>query len=183
MPFANPYLVPEDWDTLLLGGKETPGVAEVSGADRPYKIDEKDGPGTEGAILTYRGKRLAKFTVKLKFWLVTGGDDDQLDEWDRFRPTLEQAANKKGVTALDVVHPALNDLGIKSVICDKIGQLVNEGKGLWSVTLSFIEYAPPKKGNATKTPSSSKTGTNGFPTLADPRELIIGQLLQQASKP
>jgi hypothetical protein len=52
---ASPLAQPGLWDRVFVAGVPSPGLAKIVGAGQPFKWDEKDGPGTQGAKLTYRG--------------------------------------------------------------------------------------------------------------------------------
>lgn len=137
---GNPLEDPIEWDTFLINGFESPGVCDIDSASISYKWDEKEGPGTRGSTTTYRGLKLAHFTIKLRFW-----DNEQIDEWDDFqKKILELDAKKVPLKAGTIDHPKLTRLGITSVVSENIGALTHEGAGLYSVTVGFIQFNPPK---------------------------------------
>ncbi len=155
----NPIDIPSLWEFILVAGVRSPGLAEVSGADRTYDWDTKTAPGTEGATSTYKGKGPVTFTVKLTFW-----DSEQIDQWNRFRSLLKYESVKSVVKPVDIIHPALSQNGIGAAVTKKIGQLTHDGLGLYSVTVEFLEYFPPKKKDATQTPKGAvaKKFVDGF---------------------
>jgi hypothetical protein len=148
MPFISPLKYPPVYDVLYVGGQPSPGVAVISDADRAHKWDVKDGPGTEGAVITYRGKPPAKFTSKHKLWL-----EEHFAAWNAWRVLLAPEGAKKDVQPVDLLHPALIEQEIFSAVVETLGAIVHEGNGLYSYTIKWLEYRPPAKKNVTTTPS------------------------------
>lgn len=184
---ANPLRLPRQWDFVFVGGVPSPGLAKVSKAGQPWKWDEKDGPGTQGATQTYRGSRLSHFTITLTFWL-----EEHFDEWDRWQTLLAYDSTKKNVTAVDVYHPALADRGIKSIIIENIGQVEDGPKPqTWVVQIDVSQYGPPRK-SPTTTPSSSSANQTHFTesgagtpakNAQDAQQEEIAKLLAIAQRP
>jgi hypothetical protein len=183
---ANPLDLPLQWDFVFVGGVPSPGKAEVSGAGRPYKWDEKDGPGTQGANLTYRGSRNSHFKITLTFWRA-----EHFAEWDQWQRLLEYDSTKKKVTAVDCYHPSLADRGIKSIVTENIGAVEKVGPTLWQVVISVSEYSPPKT-SPTTTPSSSSANQTHFTesgagspatNAQDAQQQEIAKLLAIAQQP
>lgn len=176
----NPIAIPSLWEFILIAGVRSPGLAEVSGADRTYDWDTKTAPGTEGATSTYKGKGPVTFTVKFTFW-----EEEQIDQWNRFAPLLKYEAVKSVVKPVDIIHPALAQNGIGAAVTKKIGQLAHDGLGLWTVSVEFLEYFPPKKKNATQTPSGpkdkAKAVLDGF--WNESKSSLIGNMKVQSETP
>lgn len=70
------------WDKCVLGGVTLPGAAEVS-VQQGRKIDDRGGPGRNGARLIDKGAEAGKVTIRLRVW--TAG---QLAELQRSLPSL-----------------------------------------------------------------------------------------------
>lgn len=162
MSVDNPIVLPENWDSFVAFGMESPGICQITGAARKSGWDVKKSKGAKGAVITYTQDEVAKFSAKLLMWLP-----EHFEAWDVFRPKLafDPVKNKQS-TSFDIYHPALSDLGIKSVVVEEVSQITPEGDGLFSVTISFIEYLPPPKVNAVKTPAGS-SGNSGGKTPGD----------------
>ena len=137
----------------------SPGHVEITGASRPEKWDVKEPKGSGGATTTYQGESVAKFTAKFSLW--KDADRDCFAEWDAFLPILRKATGAKQPTALDVYHPILDQLGIRSVVVEDIGQLVLDGLGGATVEVKFIEYRPPAPKGGTPKGSESSAGAAG----------------------
>ena len=177
---ANPLLVPEAFDTIVIGGEYMPGLAKVGKPKRSFKWDKKEGPGTQGDSLTYRGSRLVDFVIDLTFW-----ESEQIDEWDAKQPGLEP--DPRSVRALDVVHPVLERLKVRAIVVAEIGGLEDRGAGEWGVQIGINEYKAPPKVNASGSPNGSKSssgkGGNAAPTALSAQEQEIARLLAEAKKP
>lgn len=180
---ANPFRTPEAYDTLALGGEYLPGLINVGKPSRKFKIDKKEGPGTSGDTITYRGKRTVEFVIEGTLW-----EEEQFDEYDEKLPGFEPDDRK--VKALDVIHPTLERLKIRSVLIVEIVPPWHVGKGEWRYQFGVNEYKPPPKGaNATGTPNGS-TGANKTdrtaekaPAAKSEQEKEIDRLLKLAKEP
>jgi len=181
----NPILFPETWDVIFVGQVMSPGiVSKVSGFDRVYDWDVKKGKGTVGATTTFTGKPPAEGSFTFQLW-----KEDHFTAWDAFVLLLKYEPTKKAVSAVDVYHPALVSSDVTSLVTQKISPVLHVGGGLYEVTVSFLEYFPAAKKNATGTPDGSKTTqkgtTPGTPPdpIADAQQEEIRRLLAQASAP
>jgi hypothetical protein len=173
----------EAHDFLLLAGKRTPGSVKLSGHAREEKWDVKDGDGQGGATTTYKGEQLSKFTGT--FELGDGDDYDDFAAWDAFLPVLRKATGAKQPAALDVFHPDLARLDIKSVVVTKIGGIEHDGLGRGKVSVDFLEYRPPTPKGGTPNGSTASTGT-GATGAVDPNadaQAEIDRLLAEAQEP
>ncbi|WP_437567909.1 hypothetical protein [Sorangium sp. So ce542] len=102
----NPLREPDPWTVVVLASRRTPGLAEVVGAGSPRDWDERKGYGISGAFLVYTGDGLAKFSVKVYLW-----EDAHFEEWESFKLIVDKPARGVRPKALDIYHPALDDLG------------------------------------------------------------------------
>ena len=177
---ANPLLVPEAFDTVIVAGDYLPGLANVGKVKRTFKWDKKEAPGTAGDSITYRGIRIVDFVIELTFW-----ESEQIDEWDAKRPGLEPVTG--AIKALDVVHPVLERQKVRSVVVEEIVELYPADAGAWKVQIGVTEYKPPPKANASGSPSGSKNssgkGSSAAPTAQSEQEKEIARLLEEAKKP
>lgn len=181
---ANPFLISDDpslnpFDIVILRGSQLPGLASVGKPSRKYKWDKKEGAGTAGDVLTYRGIRTVEFMIDLTFWLP-----EHVDAWDTIYPSLVP----DGKTSIDISHPTLDRLGVKAVLVEEIVQLFSRGAGSWGVQIGINEFSPPPKTNATVTPNG--TGYEGGapdqdkpPTAKTAQEKELAALLAEAKKP
>ena len=157
----NPIDAEDLFDHIILNGVQSPGIVTLSGHDRPQKWDVKSATGSAGASTTYQGEEIAKFTATFKLVKDSSAmtpqgailseiisetqDLDEFAEWDEFQPLLEKSLSTKPPTALPIYHPDLIRNSINIVSVEKIGGMVHDGKGGASVTVSFLEFRPPKK--------------------------------------
>ncbi len=177
---ANPLVNPTALDYVGVAGVANSGIARVLDADgRPYDWDKKNSSGSQGATQTYRGWDLAKFKVRYEFWLA-----EQIDYFENvYVPVLRYDALKQAPQPVAVYHPILASRDVHAAIVTRIGPLVDLGAQLWSVTVDFEEFRPPKKKNVTTTPDKgAKTdGKNGAqkPTVEDRLDARLVQLDNQ----
>ena len=182
----NPIDNPQAWDTISVGGVTSPGVIPkggVSGFKREHEWDVKKGKGAAGATLTYVQRPPAKGSIK--FYLVT---PQHFSDWETFALQFKYDPTKKNPQAVDVFHPALAQIDVKSCVTTALGTVQAEGdEGLYAVTVELEEYFPPPKKSAVGTPSTSQANTNPNanvpPSAQDAQQAEIAALMAQASKP
>lgn len=160
----NPYDKPVDY--VLVAGKRTPGLAEVLGADTPRRWDEREAYGLAGALVVYHGVKLSHFRIVLR--LLT--PQDWLD-WHKFRPLVAKAPIGQRQRALDVQHPLLDEVGIRSAVVENMHSPEQTGDGEWTITLDMIEYRTPKVALAKPDGAAA--------TPVDPYDAIIDQQSKQ----
>lgn len=140
MPF-HPIAAPVDY--IVLSGLRSPGIAEVIGASSPREWDVRKGYGLMGAFVVYRGRGLAKFSVRLTF---TTAED--WTSWEAWKPLVMTYPRRRGggrdSGTLDIWHPILEDLGIGAVCVEDVLQPVPGETGDWNVEIKFLEFRRPK---------------------------------------
>lgn len=167
----NPLEQPEAYFRLKLGGVDLPGVIPpggVSGWAIESNYDVKKGKGSDGATITDTGDPPPKGSVKTQLWRTGyGGDPNDFTDWTAFVVMLRAA--RKAKKALDVVHPIINACEVSSVVVTKIGQLTDEGGGLYTVELELLKWVPQPKA-AGGTPSSSQDKDKNKPDASSQKE-------------
>lgn len=146
----SPSIFWNEWTSISIGGRLSPGVCRVKGASRIYNWDKKKGPGAQGAVITYRGSDLSEFTLEWQLW-----DEDMLAEWEIFVTVFDYDATKGEPKPVIMVHPSLQERRIKSAVAKKVGTPEHQGGGLFLVTVDCMQYAKPPAVNTTKTPAAA----------------------------
>ncbi len=161
----NPLDHPDLYDTVWIGGQESPGICDVAGAGDPRKWDKQDGQGASGATLKFQGKDLSEFEIVFKFWL-----SEHFEEWESFKRTLEASAappktakgfalsSNGGGKALEIRHPLLDGCGIRAVVVRDVGQLTQTADGEWSVTIKLTAWRKPKPAGGVPQGAKTKAG-------------------------
>lgn len=173
----NPLIYPDAYNTLTIAGVATPGVVEITGADRAYNWDTKQTAGAQGSTSTYRGWKVSEgIKAKFRFWTP-----DQIAAFEQtVRPVITIDATKTAPKPLDVSHPILTVNDIFSVFVTSIGQYIHEGGQLYSLTVDLSEYRLPKKTNVTTTPTNSKPNAPGAGTKPPPMQSEIDRQIADA---
>lgn len=138
----NPFLDAKDspWDFILLAGQRSPGLCDIKGASSPRKWDEAQGYGLSGAILRFTGLGLAKFSVVLRLY-----EPAHWEAWQSFKAIVQKPPQGVRPKALDIYHPALEQLEIKAVVVEEVSQPEQTGDtGEWSITIEFREWRRPR---------------------------------------
>lgn len=159
------------FETVVLGGVESPGVCKLSGHDRKVDWDVKAANGQIGASTTLKGVPLVEFTLTLFL-----ADEDDFNDWPPFRTQLLSTIAGSKPKALEVEHPDLAANNITSVVLSSIGGVQHDGKGGRTIVIKLQEYKPPKKKGGSPTGSGLKAG-DGDPNAAAKSE--IAQLTAQ----
>jgi len=155
----NPFEQPIDY--ALVAGRRTPGLCDIEGAGSPRQWDERRGYGVSGATLVYRGLKLATFTMRLRLY----GEGD-FRAWHEFEPTVARAPTGERAQALDIVHPLLEEVGIRSAVVEDVLAPQQTADGEWTVEIRWKEFRQPR---VTATPvqsSSTSTIVEGNAALA-----------------
>lgn len=162
LALLDPILNPQWWDVVNVGGVVSPGLAEVGEFVKGNEWDQKKGKGSDGATLTYVQRKLAKGKIKFTLWTSA-----HFVAWSTFYLQWKYDPTKKDVQATEVFHPSLAALGLHAFVTEDITNLVHEGNGRYSLTVSLLEYAPPPADSAVSTPKGSK-GDGGKAGPGDP---------------
>lgn len=132
-------------DTITMAGITPPGKWTLLRAPKVYGWQIQQGFAQSGATVFPKGDELVKPRFLVELW--DGGRD-----WPAFRSFrakyLKKALfNVGGGTAgyaLGIDHPELKDMGVLSVVTLEINPFVNDGYGLWSSEIEFLQYRKPK---------------------------------------
>lgn len=124
-------------DYVELGGRRSPGLAEVIGVDSPRGWDERRGPGLSGARLRFLGMKLSHFMIRLRLYSA-----EDFAAWEEWRDVVQRPPLGERPRALDIVHPITEDAGVRSVVVANVAGLVQTDDGEWTIEISVIEHRP-----------------------------------------
>jgi len=132
------------WHRMTIDGMPVPGVVNVRGGHE-RREDVLEVPGQDGAEVTHLGFAGAEFFVEVTMWT-----DAHAAAWQRLyqriRPKKGEAAR-----AVSVLHPALQQAGVRQLYVRRITVPEHAGHGIWKAELELVEYVPRakrKKGRA-----------------------------------
>jgi len=186
----NPIDHEDLFEAPIIGGRTMPGSVKLSGHDREFKYDDKEGDGQSGASSEYKGRKLGGFLATV--YLVKDDTQglDEFAEWDDFQASvLEKSLAVDPPAALLIYHPDLLRNGYDCVSVQKIGGMTHDEKGGATVAVAFKEYAPPKTAGGSPKPKGGGQGGAAWeqgkaapdPNAAAKAELDA--LVAEASKP
>lgn len=150
MSVINPIDNEDLYDTIDLGGVRSPGVVTLSGHTSKENWDVKEAGGQKGASMSRKGPKPCVF--KASFYLA---DQEDFDAWPKFRAAIESTVSGKTPKAIDIYHPDLADVGIRSVVKGEVLGAAHDGKGGQTRVVEFTEYLPPTPAGGS--PKGSKT--------------------------
>lgn len=154
----NPLEQPVNY--ALVGGRRTPGLCDIEGAGSPRQWDERRGYGVSGATLVYRGLRLASFALKLRLY-----SPEDWQGWHDFAPTVSRPPTGERAQALDIVHPILEEVGIRSAVVEDVLAPQQTGDGEWTVEIRMREFRRPEVTTAAVTDSATSTRVDSNASL------------------
>lgn len=186
-PLVDPGLA----DVMVAAGTQNPGVCLLmSGGDREYNWDIKQAPGTQGYTMTYRGWKAGdEIVMRFVFfehpqgpgYVPTYPASQVQSFYDDWVPLFALDARKIRPKPVAVNHPILAANDIFNVVCKKIGRMQTDGKMLWWVDMTFLEFRPPKL-IPTATPSGA-TARLGVPTPQTKIQVEIAKEAELAGRP
>jgi hypothetical protein len=171
----NPLALPID--SIILGGLASPGIARVIGAASRRKVDVRGAYGISATVAVWL--EVAEFKVEIELW--TDEDWELWDVWSAATVLQEIKANRRNSAkkfALDIWHPWLDMLDIKSVIVKSVSQPEEIHPTVWKVTIDFIEYRQAQL--TLSKPEAAKTKEqDAIARLQDQQSKRITELVQQ----
>lgn len=166
MSAINPLDHPAAYDHIILGDALSPGVVKITGHDRKIGWDIKKGSGQSGATTTRSSDDPVEFTCS--FFLA---DREDFDDWVEFLAVINSTVAGPTPKALDIYHPDLAEVEIKSVVKATLAGTTHDGMGGQTKVVKFLEYRPPvKKGG---TPKGAKASAK---KEADPNQAAKDEL-------
>ena len=148
---ANDNWTPENnpVDYVILQGKASPGIAELTGVSAPRNLQIQTGMGYNDALVRFAGFSPQKFSLKLHLY-----DEFDWAEWHNWKYLVQKrvdpstgAPAAKVASALTIKHPFLNDptIGITAVIVeDVLAPVRADDTGEWVIEIKFVSYRQPK---------------------------------------
>jgi hypothetical protein len=122
---------------ILLGDpmQISPGIATLAGAGSPRDWEVRKGYGYAGAMLWFKGRGLAKFTVTLRFY-----NEADLAGWHAWKSLVQALPFGRRERYLPIWHPELAELEIDKVVVTNLHQLEQSDDGVWSVKIDFMQH-------------------------------------------
>lgn len=141
------------WDYLTLGGFVLPGLLEEQPkVEAARKVDKKNGPGLDGATLTWHGFDPPEVTIKLLLWT-----EAHWQSWQQLLPFLLPRPGKPPADPFTIDHPMLAAYGIDKVMVTKVSGLEKVRPGVMRVTLTCQHWVKVKS-TGTSTPKKVASG-------------------------
>lgn len=132
------FLDPEDPNlgVVWVKGIRSPGRAQVSGLTRVYNWDIQESFGDEFASMTYRGRKLARFTLTVALW-----EPHHFLQWAAFEEVIKPpSAFLPFVTEMS--HPSLSAMGVRAVTVLEYTAPERQPSGIWLAVLKCCEWRP-----------------------------------------
>lgn len=176
-------------DYVLLSGQQSPGIAEIKGAARTREWDRRRAYATSGSSPVFKGEPLAEFTLYLR--LLSAED---FAAWHAWAPLVMRApVDRRGsgdattvetglagrsstgigaTGAMDIWHPILEDLQIRSAVVLAVLQPLQTADGEWTIEIRFLEWRPRRPALV------RPRGSEDRPQLSAAEQQIVGLTTQ-----
>lgn len=163
-------------DYIVLAGQQSPGRATVQGAALERKWDVRDPQGASGANAIYYGEKLIRFQVRIDLWTP-----EQFADWTKFAKLLQKEPAGRIATAMRISHPLLNvpPLNIQDVVVENCSQMTEDDDGMFSCTIDFLQFRPPKPAEGKPVGSTPGAGPKVVQSAQDAGEEQIAKLVNQ----
>lgn len=131
-------------DSITLANVQAPGKWTLMRGPKQYGWEVRKGTYLSGATVIPTGDELVEAEFLVEIW-------DPLDfvAFRAFRASylkkpLIGVAGAPTAAALGIDHPELQDLGVASVVVREVNPVTNDGFGVWTTTVKFLQYRPPQ---------------------------------------
>jgi hypothetical protein len=180
--YYDPLLFPID--SILLKGLESPGIARIRNAESKRKVDVRSAYGISATVAVWKEVAEPEVVIELR----TAVDWEAWAEWStqtvlrEMRPNTRYTAKQVASDfSLDIWHPWLEMLDIKSVIVTSVSQPVEIEPTVWAITIKFIEYRKPVQTLA-KPAASKQKEQDGVDKLIDQQSAKIRDTVQKLAE-
>jgi len=155
-------------DGALIAGMQTPTLTVIERAALERGWDQTKSHGYSGGFSVYTGDKLIPFDLIFRLF--------SREDWDRYRalrpflmtpPRVEASRVFGGSKAIDILHPILADLGVRSFVITKIHQLRQTDPGVWEKQIECLQFRKAVRALAKPEASAQK------PAVDDPYDKII----------
>lgn len=131
-------------DTITIANVQAPGKWSLVRGPKVYGWEIRKGMYLSGATVVPTGDDLVEPEFLVEIW-----DPVDYIAFKAFRAAyLKKAligvAGAPVASALGINHPELQELGCSSVVVKEINPMLNDGTGVWTSTVKFLQYRPPQ---------------------------------------
>jgi len=152
----HPLRRPED--TVVLAGREVPGLVEIKGLSAPRDWDERRSYGMIGARLRYLGQKLSRFSLVVRLYTP-----EHWDAWRDFSELVRRLPPPDGrllssstatipqlmralygrANPLRIRHSLLEEYRVRQVVVEDVTQPSVDEAGVWTIEIKLIQYEKP----------------------------------------
>lgn len=162
---------PVAWDYVIIADRALPCLREYPKARPGRKLDAKSAPGSSGGRIVDKGYDLAKVTVSVSLWTA-----EHFRLWGELLDVIQPRAGRRR-DAVSIYHPALESVGVSSVVVESISSIEHSGTaGIFRAGFEAIQYQPPARGA-----NASRTGAGDTQTPASPPVAAIVETQRDGS--
>lgn len=165
-------------DYIKLAGQNSPGYADVFGAYDERDFAVRQPPFSTGAVILFKRRKLAEFSVRIRLYTL-----EEHAAFTAWRPIIDtKPDNRTKAKALDIWHPLLAQLDIKSVVVKSVSQLDQTADGEWSISIAFLESRPFPKQTLAKLEGAKATPGDPVDQKIDEDVATTKQLLKELAQ-
>lgn len=125
------------YDTITIGGVESPGICTVtSPVFRKTEFDIQGRPGFIGKVAVPKGQEIVRRAYRFTIW-----DDAHFAQWEIMQTRLEKARRARPRPEyLEVVDPRLKGMSLTRFLVEGWSEEIEVEKGKWARDVLLIEH-------------------------------------------
>lgn len=130
-------------DTITVAGTTAPGKWTLIRGDKVFGWDIRKGTALVGATVVPTGDELIEPEFLVELWTPTDYAAFGIFETAYLKKQLTTVAGVPLGMAIGIDHPELKRKGCTSVVPKSVGAFVNDGFGVATATVKFLQYRKP----------------------------------------
>jgi hypothetical protein len=130
-------------DTITVAGLPAPGKWTLQKGDKEYGWQIRQATAMTGATVVPIGDPLVEPEFLIEFWDPLDYQAFKLFRTTYLKKPLVAVTGSPTGLALGIDHPELKELGVSSVVVKTITPVLNDGYGVWSCKVKFLQYRKP----------------------------------------
>lgn len=134
-------------DSFTIASFPMPGKWTLTDAKRKFGWQIQKGYALSGAQVFATGDELVVAKFRGEFWAMSDFNIFKQLRKQLFRKAVfvPPGGSTLIAAAMGIDHPELKALGVTNVVVLEVGAARQEEGGLWTITIDFLEYYPPRQ--------------------------------------
>ena len=131
-------------DSITVANVPAPGKWTLLSGPKVYGWEVRKGMYLSGATVVPTGDDLVEAEFLVEIWDPIDFVAFKVFRASFLKKALIGVAGAPVAAALGIDHPELQELGCSSVVVKEINPVLNDGFGVWTTRVKFLQYRPPQ---------------------------------------